>query len=105
MASMLAHDPDANPALLQQHPMRHALTNVVGTRPRTDVHVVETELKAGDRILMTTDGVHEVVDDGRLEQLISQNQLPEAIANAIVKTALARGSRDNLTAVVICCAP
>jgi protein phosphatase len=101
MASMLANDPGANPALLQQHPMRHALTNVVGTRPRTDVHVVETELNAGDRILMTTDGVHEVVDDGGLERLISQDQRPEAIANAIVKTALARGSCDNLTAVVI----
>jgi len=101
MASMLAHDPGANPALLQQHPMRHALTNVVGTRPRTDVHVVETELNAGDRILMTTDGVHEVVDDGKLERLISPDQPPEAIANAIVKTALARGSCDNLTAVVI----
>jgi serine/threonine protein phosphatase PrpC len=105
MASMLAHDPGANPALLQQHPMRHALTNVVGTRPRTDVHVVETELNAGDRILITTDGVHEVVDDGRLEQLISQDKRPEAIANAIVKTALARGSKDNLTAVVVACAP
>ena len=102
---MLANDPGANPALLQQHPMRHALTNVVGTRPRTDVHVVETELNAGDRILMTTDGVHEVIDDGRLEQLISQDQRPEAIANAIVKTALARGSRDNLTAVVVDCTP
>ena len=105
MASMLANDPGANPALLQQHPMRHALTNVVGTRPRTDVHLVETQLNAGDRILMTTDGVHEVVDDGRLERLISQDQRPEAIANAIVKTALARGSRDNLTAVVVDCAP
>jgi PPM family protein phosphatase len=102
MASMLARDPGANPALLQQHPMRHALTNVVGTRPRTDVHVVETELNAGDRILMTTDGVHEVVDDARLERLISQEEAPQTIANAIVKTALARGSRDNLTAVVIC---
>jgi len=105
MASMLANDPGANPALLQQHPMRHALTNVVGTRPRTDVHLVETELNAGDRILMTTDGVHEVVDDGRLERLISQDRQPEEIANAIVKTALARGSRDNLTAVVVDCAP
>ena len=50
--------------------MRHALTNVVGTRPRTDVHLFETELNAGDSILMTTDGVHEAVDDGRLERLI-----------------------------------
>jgi protein phosphatase len=101
MASVLARDPGANPALLQQHPMRHALTNVVGARSRTDVHVVEADLKAGDRVLMTTDGVHEVVDDTRLEQLMRRDHSPEAVANAIVKTALARGSRDNLTAVVI----
>src|SRR4029078_11293188 len=96
MASMLARDPGANPALLQQHPMRHALTNVVGTRSRTDVDVVETGLSSGDKILMTTDGVHEVVDVAKLEQLMRRDQEPETIANAIVKTALARGSRDNL---------
>ena len=101
MASVLARDPGTNPALLQQHPMRNALTNVVGTRARTDVHVVEAALCGGDKILLTTDGVHEVVDDDRLEELMRPDQPPEAAANAIVKTALGRGSRDNITAVVI----
>ena len=99
-ATMLAGDPSANAALLRHHPMRHALTNVVGARTRTDVHVVEADVQSGDAILMTTDGVHEVVDDRRLEQLMRRSLDPEEMANAIVSTALARGTRDNLTAVV-----
>ena len=41
MASMLAEDPAADVAALEHHPMRNALTNVVGASRRTDVHVVE----------------------------------------------------------------
>lgn len=100
MEATLARDPSVNPALLRQHPMRHALTNVVGGRARTDVHVVESPLESGDVILMTTDGVHEVVDDRRLEQLMRRDQDPQAIAQAIIAAALARETRDNLTAVV-----
>ena len=53
--------------------MRHALTNVVGSRPRTEVHVVEEPLAAGDRLLLTTDGVHGVLDDRRLEGLLADS--------------------------------
>ena len=35
VATVLATDPKADPLLLQHHPMRNALTNVVGARPRT----------------------------------------------------------------------
>ncbi len=100
LAATLARDPSANPALLRQHPMRHALTNVVGAGARTDVHVVESPLEPGDVILLATDGVHEVMDDRRLEQLMRRGQDPQAIAQSIVATALARETRDNLTAVV-----
>ena len=66
MASMLADDPDADPLLLEHHPLRNALTNVVGARPRTDVHVAEEPLAGGERLLLSTDGVHGVVDERRL---------------------------------------
>jgi serine/threonine protein phosphatase PrpC len=81
--------------------MRHALTNVVGTRAPTEVHVMESALGSGDIVLMTTDGVHEVLDDQLLAQLLRQDEDPTSIAQTIVATALARGSRDNLTAVVL----
>jgi serine/threonine protein phosphatase PrpC len=100
MASVLATDPDADQAALQRHPMRHALTNVVGARTGTDVHVIERPLTPGDTLLMTTDGVHGVLDDQRLVQLMAREAPPRAVAEHIVATALARGTRDNLTAIV-----
>jgi serine/threonine protein phosphatase PrpC len=79
--------------------MRNALTNVVGSKRRTDVHVVEETLQGGELLLLTTDGVHGVLDDARLEQVILDSS-DEDTAASLVTAALARGSRDNCTAVV-----
>ena len=100
MVSMLAHDPAADPLLLEHHPMRNALTNVVGARARTEVHVVEQALVGGELLLLSTDGVHGVLDARRLERLLLEDEDPRAIARGVIKAALARGSRDNCTAVV-----
>ena len=100
MMSMLAHDPDADPLLLEHHPMRNALTNVVGARSRTEVHVAEEMLAGGELLLLSTDGVHGVLDDRRLERMLLEDEDPRAIAHGVIKAALARGSRDNCTAVV-----
>jgi serine/threonine protein phosphatase PrpC len=100
VASMLAVDPGADPLLLQHHPMRHALTNVVGARSGTDVHVQEETLASPARLLLTTDGVHSVLNDGVLERLLTEDDDPPAIAARIVAAALGRGSRDNCTAIV-----
>jgi PPM family protein phosphatase len=100
MATMLARDPAADASRFEYHPMRHVLTNVVGSRRPTDVHVVEEPLAPGDRLLLTTDGVHGVVEDARLEALLADPADLAAAASAIVRAALARGSRDNCTAIV-----
>lgn len=100
MVSMLARDPDADPLLLEHHPMRNALTNVVGARARTDVHVVEQALAGGELLLLTTDGVHGVLDERRIERMLLEDEDPRAIARGVISAALTRGSRDNCTAVV-----
>ncbi len=100
MVSMLAHDPQADPLLLQRHPMRNALTNVVGVRARTEVHVVEQALAGGELLLLSTDGVHGVLDDSRIERMMLEEEEPRAIAHGVINAALTRGSRDNCTAVV-----
>ena len=95
MASVLGAD---RPAELH-HPMRNLLTNVVGTRPRTDVHVVEEILDGGELLLLLTDGVHGVLDDHRLARLGGDGGDLRQIATSLISAALARGSRDNCTAI------
>jgi len=96
---VLAGEPCADRRLFQNHPMRNALTNVVGARARADVHVTEEELSGGARLVLTTDGVHDVLDEGCVEQLLGEADIQAASRN-LVAAALAGGSRDNCTAVV-----
>ena len=80
--------------------MRNALTNVVGARRRADVHVIEETLSGGELLVLTTDGVHGVLDDERIEQLLLDSRDVNAMAEKLVAAALARGSHDNCTALV-----
>ncbi|HEY7291557.1 MAG TPA: protein phosphatase 2C domain-containing protein [Vicinamibacterales bacterium] len=100
MATVAASDPTIDLRQYQHHPMRHALTNVVGGRTPTQVHVAEQRLGVGERVLLTTDGVHDVLDDRSLESLMTSGSGVESIGQRIVAAALARGSRDNCTVVV-----
>jgi protein phosphatase len=98
-ASVLARDPQMDPVALQNHPMRNALTNVVGSRARTTVHVSEHVLTGGELLALTTDGVHGVLSDLSLTQVLVQGD-SKRIAAGLVDAALSHGSRDNCTAVV-----
>lgn len=90
----------ANPSVESSHRMRNALTNVVGSRAQTDVHLVEEALDGGEMLLLTTDGVHGTLDDARLERMMLERGDERDIAERIVAAALAHGSDDNCTALV-----
>jgi protein phosphatase len=102
IASVLAADPTADPVLLQQHPLRNALTNVVGSRAEVHVHLLELPLSGRDIALLTTDGVHGVLDLERLERAVTDGARRglDRLPGDLVTGALDRGSRDNCTAVV-----
>ena len=99
-AARLRDDPYADALGLTHHPMRHLLTNAVGAMVQTSVHIVEALVEEGDVVLLVTDGVHEVMDDWRLEQLLLEDDDPRTIAENVIRSARNRGSQDNCTAVV-----
>jgi protein phosphatase len=99
-AAVLARDPLADPEALRRHPMRNALTNVVGSRPTTVVHTIELTLSGGALLVLTTDGVHGVLDEASLAELLERGGDARNLAAGLVAAAMARGSRDNCTALV-----
>ena len=86
---------------LEQHPMRHVLTKVVGLRPELQPSVAECPFVAGDVMLLCSDGVHGAVSDENLERLLASRNPIAAVAESVVREALAHGATDNVTAVVI----
>jgi protein phosphatase len=99
MESMLLDNPQADVTALQHHPMRNALTNVVGADRRTEVHIIEEAIEDGTILLLTTDGVHGVLDDQRIETILANAASPSDMTAALIGAALTCGTRDNCTAV------
>jgi serine/threonine protein phosphatase PrpC len=98
-ATVLASQHGSDPAAPPQS-MRHVLTNVVGAREQADVRLSEHDLSRGDMILLCSDGLHGVLDDSTLENMLSAGGTPSEIVPKLLEAALAGGARDNVTAVV-----
>jgi protein phosphatase len=100
-AVMMARDPSIDPAILRTHPMRNALTSVIGSQPDVEVHVTERPLEVDELVVLTTDGVHGVLTPTALARACELSDEPRDIASRLVQAALAGGSRDNCTALVV----
>lgn len=57
-------------------------------------------LKAGDRILVCSDGLTDMVSDGGILKRLREEMDTQACAQALVKDALDAGGRDNVTVVL-----
>jgi protein phosphatase len=99
VARLPADDPRVEPAA--RHPMRHVLTNVVGARAQVDFEVMERPLKDGDALLLCSDGLHGELSDEVIAQIMGASDDPTAMADQLVKAALAGRAADNITAVVV----
>ena len=86
---------------LAHHPMRHVLTNVVGARDQVTVHIMEFPIVTGDCYLLCSDGLYEPIGDEGLKAILSAEREPSRAAAALIRQALDRGSRDNVTALVV----
>ena len=88
---------DADP----QHPLRHVLTSVVGTKDDVKPAAREEQIEPGDRFLLCSDGVHGRLDSAALTSLLSSAPSADDGAAQIVSEAITRGTTDNATALVI----
>lgn len=58
-------------------------------------------LQAGDRLLLCSDGLWGAVDDASISDALRNTPEPQAAAVALTERAIARGSTDNITVLVI----
>ena len=88
-------------------PRRNMLTHVIGTNSRLESSlpsIFELTLLPGDRLLLCSDGLYDVLDETDFRQFLREREADSA-ALALVALAKERGTRDNATAVVAAAIP
>ena len=86
---------------LRTHPMRHVLTMAIGVSPELRVHSYAVRPQPGALILLSSDGLHGVVDPRDISDALAGNGTLESKCRRLIETAKQAGSPDNITAVLL----
>jgi serine/threonine protein phosphatase PrpC len=77
------------------------LTRALGLDDALRLDHAQGELRVGDRLLLTSDGVHGALRPREIADLLRATPGAQAAAEALTAAALAAGSHDNATALVL----
>ena len=83
---------------------KHVLTQFLGmggARPMSAHFAVSVPLEPGDRILLCSDGLSGTLEDAAILEQLRQPGGPESAGRALVHAAIASGSTDNVTVLVV----
>ena len=93
---------ELRPEQVAGHRLRHVVTNVVGGPEEgvfVEAHAVE--LHAGDRLLLCSDGLTEMVSNDAIAEVLRNMAGPEDACQRLLDEANDAGGRDNVTIVVV----
>ena len=81
--------------------MRHVLTAAIGSMgEQINPQIESFKLQSGDRILLCSDGLTEMVSDKTMAQVLRETTSSRNACQTLVDIALAEGGVDNITVVV-----
>ena len=81
--------------------VRHILTRAIGVpEAGGEPDVSRHKLADGDRLLLCTDGLTDMVDDEAIARELGRAASADAACQALVDRALENGGKDNVTVVV-----
>jgi protein phosphatase len=81
----------------RSHPRKHFITRALGVSVMEEGEFDELELEPTDKLLLCTDGLTNMVDDGSLSELLHNS----ATVDILIQSALDGGGTDNITAVLM----
>ncbi|MBA2535245.1 MAG: Stp1/IreP family PP2C-type Ser/Thr phosphatase [Rubrobacter sp.] len=85
-----------------EHPQKNLITRALGADEDVDVDTTVLPIDAGDRVLLCSDGLSDMVPEARISEILLQSpDDPERAARGLVSAALEAGGNDNITVVVV----
>jgi PPM family protein phosphatase len=84
------------------HGCGHIITQVLGGYDDLDTIYTRVEnVQRGDIFLLCTDGLHDLVTDHEIQEILAEKSLPQTACEELVQAAIRNGGRDNVTVIVV----
>ena len=93
---------DLQPEEVARHKLRHLITNVIGGNEAlryVEAHALQVQ--AGDRLLLCSDGLTEMLTNEAIAAALREEPDPEAACKKLVAQANEAGGRDNVTVLIV----
>lgn len=81
------------------HPWRNVVLRSVNGTVAEPGQITELDLRAGDRVLLASDGLTDLVDDREIASVLARH-VDDVAVQALVDAALAAGGVDNVTCLL-----
>jgi|ETNmetMinimDraft_26_1059896.scaffolds.fasta_scaffold45067_2 protein phosphatase len=89
------------PEDVETFPYKNVIVRAVGLHERVTVDLTFANVRAGDQILMCSDGLTDLVRDHEIEHILVDSADPEAACARLTDAAKERGGHDNITVLLL----
>jgi serine/threonine protein phosphatase PrpC len=89
------------PAEAKEKVARNILTRALGLEPNVQVDINEYPTQNGDRYLLCSDGLYEMLNAVEITAMLSRKLSSEDLCDALIELANAKGGKDNITVIII----
>ena len=85
-----------------EHPQKNLITRALGAEEEVDVDTAVLPVNAGDRILLCSDGLSDMVSEAQISEILAESSDdPETPARRLLSAALDAGGTDNVSVVIV----
>ena len=90
------------PEEADSHPMKNIITKAIGAKENIDISVEEHPLEDQDLFLLCSDGLHGMVPEPRLMEIVKSSVGSlERLVRQLIEAANQNGGKDNVTALAL----
>jgi serine/threonine protein phosphatase PrpC len=90
-----------SPEEAEVHPQRSIITRALGIDPQVEVDLYTIEARTGDRILICSDGLSNMIRGADMLRIAALESDPRIAADRLVDAANEAGGEDNITVVLV----
>ena len=88
------------PEQAKNHPQSNIITRALGTEAYPTPDLYNGDVQAGDVFLLASDGLTDMVSEGRMLTVIEEEEDPDRCVGRLVREANLAGGTDNISALV-----